>query len=107
MDGLHKGCCSLEAKGASGGILLLWDSRVLVMVGSCIGIYSVSVIFQNVEDEVRWMYSGVYGPNDDGSRRVLWEELVGIFLGVNSLGVLKGISMLFGFLVSVQENGKS
>lgn len=48
------------------------------MVDSCIGSYSNSVLFKNVEDRVVWVFSGVYGPNDDSFRRILWDELVRI-----------------------------
>lgn len=73
------GWCSLDAEGASEGILLQWDSRVLEMVELCMGSYSVLVIFWNVKDDVKWMFSGVYGSNVNGSRRVLWDESVGVF----------------------------
>jgi exonuclease III len=71
--GSHVKWCSLEAVGASGGILILWDSRVMEMEDSCIGSYSLSVLFRNVEDGVSLVFYGVYGPNDDSSRRILWD----------------------------------
>lgn len=49
----HVRWCHLVAEGASGGILLLWDSQVLELVESCEGIYSISVVFQNVDNGIK------------------------------------------------------
>lgn len=38
------------------------------------GSFSVSVVFKNVEDEVQWIFVGVYGPNNDSNKRLLWEN---------------------------------
>lgn len=71
--------CNLAADGVSGGILLLWDLRILEVVDHCMGSFFVSVVFKDVEDGVQWIFFGVYGPNDVRNRRLLWEELTGIF----------------------------
>uniref|UniRef100_A0A2N9I908 Reverse transcriptase domain-containing protein n=1 Tax=Fagus sylvatica TaxID=28930 RepID=A0A2N9I908_FAGSY len=42
------------------------------------GEFTLSCKFKCVEDGLEWMYSGVYGPNRDSDRRLLWEELAGI-----------------------------
>jgi hypothetical protein len=76
--GSHVGWCCLEADGASGGILIMWDTRVLELVESSVGCFSVSVILKNIEDGVVWGFSGVYGPNADNRRHLLWDELVGM-----------------------------
>ena len=55
----------------SGGVLLIWDKRVIVIVGQ----FSVSVLFRGVVDDFVWACTGVYGPNDNGQRSTLWEEL--------------------------------
>jgi exonuclease III len=54
----------LGSSGASGGILLLWDKRVVEKLEDAIGYFSVSCKFKNVEDQKVWMFTGVYGPND-------------------------------------------
>jgi hypothetical protein len=59
--GPHVQWCCLDAVGASGGILCIWDTRSLEMIESCVG-----------------SFSGVYGPNDACSRKILWDELVGL-----------------------------
>ena len=55
----------------SGGVLLIWDKRVIVIVGQ----FSVSVLLRGVVDDFVWACTGVYGPNDNGQRSTLWEEL--------------------------------
>jgi exonuclease III len=64
--------------GASGGILVMWDRRVVEKVEEAIGQYSVSCKFQNVEDQFEWAFSGVYGPNTDSDRHFMWDELSGV-----------------------------
>jgi exonuclease III len=73
VDWMYKG-----ANGASGGILLLWDRRVVEKIDECMGSYTVACMFQNVEDQFVWALGGVYGPNLDVERRILWEELAGV-----------------------------
>ena len=68
----------LGSVGASGGILLMWDKRVVEKVEDAVGQFSVSCKFKNVADQKEWMFIGVYGPNNDGDRRLMWDELAGI-----------------------------
>jgi exonuclease III len=68
----------LGSNGASGGILLMWDKRLVEKIEDAVGIYSVSCKFRNVADQKVWMYSGVYGPNVDRERSIIWDELAGI-----------------------------
>ena len=68
----------LGSNGASGGILLMWDTRVVEKVEEAVGIFSVSCKFRSVFDSQEWMFSGVYGPQSDGERLLMWEELAGI-----------------------------
>jgi endonuclease/exonuclease/phosphatase family metal-dependent hydrolase len=42
------------------------------------GRYTVACSFKNVNDNIVWAFGGVYGQNDDGDRRELWDELVGL-----------------------------
>ena len=68
----------LGSIGASGGIVLMWDKRVVEKVEDAVGSFSVSCKFKNVEDQNVWMFTGVYGPNVDGDRGLMWDELAGI-----------------------------
>jgi exonuclease III len=68
----------LGSNGASGGILLMWDKRLVEKVEDAVGFFSVSCKFKNVEDQKIWMFTGVYGPNDARDRRLMWDELAGM-----------------------------
>jgi hypothetical protein len=68
----------VASNGASGGILLMWDRRVVSKVEVCHGSYVVACSFRNVEDGMEWAFAGVYGPNRDAARRMMWEELAGL-----------------------------
>jgi hypothetical protein len=68
----------LGSNGASGGILLMWNKRVVEKLDDAVGYFSVSCKFRNIEDQKVWMFTGVYGPNGDRDRRLMWNELAGI-----------------------------
>jgi hypothetical protein len=70
--------CHVASNGASGGILLMWDCRVVSKLDECMGRYVVACSFRNVEDGLVWAFAGVYGPSCNNSRRFLWEELAGL-----------------------------
>jgi hypothetical protein len=62
----HVDWCFMGASGASGGILIMWDRRVVEKVDDCVGRYTLAVSLRNVDDNFLWAFGGVYGPNDDG-----------------------------------------
>ena len=68
----------LGSVGASGGILLMWDRRVVENVEEAVGHFSVSCKFKNVGDHFEWAFTGVSGPNLNKRRRLMWEELTGL-----------------------------
>jgi len=74
----HVDWCYMGASGASGGILIMWDRRVVEKVEEYVGRYTLALSFRNAEDNFSWAFGGVYGPNDDGERRVLWDEMAGL-----------------------------
>ena len=67
--------CHVDSRGASGGILLMWDQRVVSRIDSCLGRFVVACHFRNVEDGLEWAFARVYGSNRDHIRQRLWEEL--------------------------------
>jgi exonuclease III len=69
---------SLNSIGASGGIILMWDRRVVERVDEAIGCFSISCRFREVASGLEWVFSGVYGPNRAVERRLMWDELAGI-----------------------------
>lgn len=42
------------------------------------GRFSIACSFRNVCIDFEWAFVGVYGPNNDIDRRMLWVELAGI-----------------------------
>jgi hypothetical protein len=70
--------CHVDSRGASGGILLLWDRRVVSSIDTCLGNFVVACQFRNVEDGLLWAFAGVYGPNREHVRKRMWEELAGL-----------------------------
>ena len=69
---------SLDSVRAFGGIILMWDKRVVDRVDVAIGNFSVSCRFREVATGFEWAFSGVYGPNRAADRSLMWEELAGI-----------------------------
>jgi exonuclease III len=60
--------CHVDSKGASGGILLMWDCRVVSRIDFCLGRFVGACLFRNVDDGLEWAFAGVYGPNRDHLR---------------------------------------
>ena len=83
----------LGSMGASGGILIMWDIRVVEKLDEAVGYYSVSCKFWSVIDSHEWIFSGVYGPQNDGERRLMWEELAGNISWWESPRCIGGTSM--------------
>ena len=65
----------LNAIHSAGGILLMWDKRVLEKLDCYIGTFSVSCQWKSLDDNFIWTGSGVYGPNLRGARGSFWDEL--------------------------------
>jgi endonuclease/exonuclease/phosphatase family metal-dependent hydrolase len=68
----------VASKGAAGGILLMWDRRVVSKVDAYQGNYVAACSFRNVDDGMEWAFAGVYGPTRDTLRRLMWVELAGL-----------------------------
>ena len=65
----------LNTVNTAGGVLLLWDKRVVDQVDVKVGMYSVSCCWKSLGDGFEWVGTGVYGPNRDDSRSEFWAEL--------------------------------
>ena len=68
----------LGSEGASSGILLMWDRRVVEKIEEAVGHFSISCRFKNVSDQFEWAFTGIYGPNLNRKRQFMWEELAGL-----------------------------
>ena len=55
--------------------MLIWAKRVFEKLVIIASQFSVSVLLKGVVDDFVWACTGVYGPNDNGQRSTLWEEL--------------------------------
>uniref|UniRef100_A0A2N9HPF7 Endonuclease/exonuclease/phosphatase domain-containing protein n=1 Tax=Fagus sylvatica TaxID=28930 RepID=A0A2N9HPF7_FAGSY len=66
----------LDAAHTAGGVLLLWDKRVVERIDSKVGMFSVSCHWKSLGDGFEWVGTGVYGPNRNDSRSEFWAELV-------------------------------
>ncbi|RVW19550.1 putative ribonuclease H protein [Vitis vinifera] len=64
----------LPACGASGGILIIWDSKKMRGEEVVIGSFSVSVKFLLDGSGPLWL-SAVYGPNNPSIRKEFWEKI--------------------------------
>lgn len=69
----------LASLGALGGVLLMWDNKVVALVEESIGHFIVACSFKNIEDGWKWAFAGVYGPNLERDRHLLLEKLVGLY----------------------------
>ncbi|KAG6663959.1 hypothetical protein CIPAW_02G057800 [Carya illinoinensis] len=67
----------LAANGASGGVLLMWDQWVVEKLEVAMGLFTVACSFRSASDGFKWAFAGIYGPNIDRDRRLLWDELAG------------------------------
>lgn len=54
--------CHVASQGASGGILLMWDRKVVTKIDVCLGRFVAACSFRNVGDGLEWAFAGVYGP---------------------------------------------
>ena len=79
----------------------MWDSQVVEKVEEAVGHFSVSCKFKNVGDQFEWAFTGVYGPNLNNRRRLMWEELTGLISCGSCLGALEGTLILSVSLQSV------
>jgi len=68
----------LPSSGASSGILLMWDRRIVEKFEAHVGEFVVACSFRNCVDNFTWAFAGVYGPNLDPLRRSSWDELAGL-----------------------------
>jgi hypothetical protein len=71
----HVDWVALEATNTAGGILIMWDTRVVERVDVQVGQFSVSCYWHGLVDGFDWVCSGVYGPHTEESRQLCWEEL--------------------------------
>ena len=62
-------------EGASEGVVILWDTRVVQLVGMEESSYTLSCRFRNCADDFYWIFTGIYIPTKREVREKLWEDL--------------------------------
>ena len=60
--GRFLGWGAMNAKGAASGVVVIWDNKVLDVVGMEEGLLSISCRFKNYEDDFLWTFIRVYEP---------------------------------------------
>ncbi|KAF6157441.1 hypothetical protein GIB67_004379 [Kingdonia uniflora] len=80
------GWCDLPSVGTAGGVIVMLDKNVFNFGKFNVGRYSVSVGGNRIGYEDRFVFSGVYGPNENNLRQDLWDELeaVKVFFGIDA-----------------------
>ena len=73
--GRHLDWMAVDSRGVAGGILVFGDNRLVELVDSKEGVFSISCQFKNCVDGIVWVFTGVYGPVCSRDREDLWEEL--------------------------------
>lgn len=70
---------ALDSGGATGGILLLWNSRKVPVTDWWSGSYVISAKVEDLFLRREWLISAGYGPNDHNLSRMIerWRLLVG------------------------------
>ncbi|KAL4196469.1 hypothetical protein AMTRI_Chr04g246320 [Amborella trichopoda] len=66
---------ALPAKGASGGIWVVWNPLEHTLISSHLGDYSVTILLSSIPDGSPWKFTAVHGPNSSLLRHRLWSEL--------------------------------
>lgn len=65
----------VDAVGAAGGSLLMWDTRSVSVLKSSKDVFSLSVLVEDLKNNSKWLLTSVYGPNDSQRRMEFWNEL--------------------------------
>ena len=73
--GRHLDWMAVDSRGVAGGILVFGDNRLVELVDSKEGVFSISCQFKNCVDGIVWVFTGVYGPVCSRDREDFWEEL--------------------------------
>ena len=62
-------------EGVSGGIVIMWDTRVVQLVSHEESSHTLTCRFRNCGDDFFWVFTGIYGPIKSELREDLWEDL--------------------------------
>jgi hypothetical protein len=83
----HVDWCCLDSKGALGGVLIMWDRRIVEKIDECMGEFSLTVTFRNVDDHFTWAFAGALIPI--GIEGSFWMTWLVYFAGATCLVALR------------------
>lgn len=63
--------------GTSGGMIIGWNGAILAGKVERVGIFSITVGFQDLRNNFVWRYTTVYEPNARALKSSFWDELRG------------------------------
>ncbi|KAL5716197.1 hypothetical protein ACHQM5_017921 [Ranunculus cassubicifolius] len=69
------GWAEVPSIGASGGMVIIWDSLRLQALEILKGDYSLSVRFKDLDLGEEWAFTNVYGPVNPSEKIDFWSEL--------------------------------
>ncbi|RVW77224.1 Transposon TX1 uncharacterized 149 kDa protein [Vitis vinifera] len=101
----NKDWVALPVSGASGGILIIWDSKNLRREEVVIGSFSISVKFSLDGCGPLWI-SAVYGPNSPSLRKIFGWNFLTFMINLSAMNV-NYLTHLFGMLHSLGQICKS
>ncbi|KAG5609575.1 hypothetical protein H5410_020856 [Solanum commersonii] len=90
-------CGYLEAQGACGGIVILWDSRVWKGELVTKGTYSISYKFEAVQESFNRCLTRVYAPHTRVDKNDCWEEIL------VAKGLMKGPWVSCGYFNTIKH----
>lgn len=67
-SGAHVDWVYMASNGALGGVVVMWDRRVVEKMKEFIGRYTVACSFKSVSKNFLWAFASVYSPNLDSNR---------------------------------------
>ncbi|XP_077251404.1 uncharacterized protein LOC143890568 [Tasmannia lanceolata] len=68
----------MDARGSSGGIIIIWKDNIFDRLDYVINEHSISIRFRCRARGCQWLMTTVYGPSRARERRLLWPELKSI-----------------------------
>lgn len=82
-----------------GGLLLMWDERVVENLNACFGGLTVACSFWSIEDKLEWDFAKFMVPTLIVEKLFIWDQFVGLVTWWNCLIAFGEISLCHVFVV--------